>query len=127
MHILKNAYFILFFWGGPVQQSRTINLVIYEKTAMSSSTVGHEDDGYTHSNVTSLLFASIKNEGIVEHTPFCYGIPENEESVRGSMKNDEKKVVLRGGFAKKNMCVSCGNLFSRKKIMLLSQWLGLYV
>jgi hypothetical protein len=32
-----------------VQQSRTINLVICEKTAMSSSTVGHEDDGYTHS------------------------------------------------------------------------------
>jgi hypothetical protein len=59
--------FILFFW---VQQSRTINLVIYEKTAMSSSTVGHEDDGYTHSNVTSLSFASIKNKGIVEHTPF---------------------------------------------------------
>jgi hypothetical protein len=37
---------------------------------MSSSTDGHEDDGYTHSKVTSLLFASIKNEGIVEHTPF---------------------------------------------------------
>jgi hypothetical protein len=37
---------------------------------MSSSTVGHEDDGYMHSNVTSLSFASIKNKVIVEHTPF---------------------------------------------------------
>jgi hypothetical protein len=69
MHLLKNGYF-QFFWGGPVQQSRTNGLVIYERTAMSSSTVGHEDDGYTHSNVTSLSFASIKNKGIVEHTPF---------------------------------------------------------
>jgi hypothetical protein len=47
------------------------------------------------------------------------------ERVRGSMK---KEMLLRsGGFAKKNMCVSCGNLFSLGKIMVLSQWLGLYV
>jgi hypothetical protein len=41
-----------------VQQSRTNGFVIYEKTAMTSPTVGHENDGYADSNVTSLSFTS---------------------------------------------------------------------
>jgi hypothetical protein len=58
IHILKNVYFHFIFWRWPVQHSQSNDLVIYEKTTVSSSTAGHENDGNTRRNVTSFLFAS---------------------------------------------------------------------
>jgi hypothetical protein len=54
-----------------------------------------------------------KNKGIVEHTPFLLCIPENGESVRGSMKNEERNVATKWRFCKeKHVCVMWNPLFA---------------